>query len=114
MDTLKISLRAAALLEEDGIDAEVIDLRTLRPLDIDTVVASVKKTNRAVIVEDDWKFGGFGGELSAQIMERAFDWLDAPVARVSGKDVPMPYNRNLEFAALPSEEDVAEAVHAMM
>ncbi|HMS57647.1 MAG TPA: pyruvate dehydrogenase complex E1 component subunit beta [Tepidiformaceae bacterium] len=108
------ALRAAALLEEDGIDAEVIDLRTLRPLDIDTVVASVKKTNRAVIVEDDWKFGGFGGELSAQIMERAFDWLDAPVARVSGKDVPMPYNRNLEFAALPSEEDVAEAVHAMM
>ena len=108
------ALRAAALLEEDGIDAEVIDLRTLRPLDIDTVVASVKKTNRAVIVEDDWKFGGFGGELSAQIMERAFDWLDAPVARVSGKDVPMPYNRNLEFAALPSEEDVAEAVHAML
>jgi pyruvate dehydrogenase E1 component beta subunit len=92
----------------------VIDLRTLSPLDIDTVVASVKKTNRAVIVEDDWKFGGFAGELSAQIMERAFDWLDAPVARVCGKDVPMPYNRNLEFAALPSEEDVVEAVLAML
>ena len=109
------ALRAAAMLEEqDKISAEVIDLRCLRPLDMETVIASVKKTNRAVIVEDDWKFGGFGGELSAQIMERAFDWLDAPVARVSGKDVPMPYNRNLEFAALPSEEDVVEAVLAML
>ena len=109
------ALRAAAMLEEqDQISAEVIDLRCLRPLDMETVITSVKKTNRAVIVEDDWKFGGFGGELSAQIMERAFDWLDAPVARVSGKDVPMPYNRNLEFAALPSEEDVVEAVLAML
>ena len=106
--------RAAKMLEEqEEISAEVIDLRTLRPLDIETVVNSVKKTNRAVIVEDDWLFGGFGGELSAQIMERAFDWLDAPVARVSCKDVPLPYNRNLEFAALPSEEDVVEAVLRM-
>jgi pyruvate dehydrogenase E1 component beta subunit len=106
--------RAAGMLaDQEDVDAEVIDLRTLRPLDMDTVIASVKKTNRAVIVEDDWKFGGFGGELSSQIMERAFDWLDAPVARVSGKDVPMPYNRNLEFAALPSEEDVVDAVLAM-
>lgn len=106
--------RAASLLaDQEEISAEVIDLRTLRPLDIETVVNSVKKTNRAVIVEDDWKFGGFAGELSAQIMEHAFDWLDAPVARVCGKDVPMPYNRNLEFAALPSEEDVVEAVLAM-
>ncbi|MGE5595207.1 MAG: alpha-ketoacid dehydrogenase subunit beta [Hyphomicrobiales bacterium] len=109
------AIRAATMLEEqEKLSAEVIDLRTLRPLDIDTVIESVKKTNRAVVVEDDWKFGGFGGELSAQIMERAFDWLDAPVARVSGKDVPMPYNRNLEFAALPSEEDVVEAVLAML
>lgn len=109
------ALRAAAMLEEqEQVSAEVIDLRCLRPLDMETVITSVKKTNRAVIVEDDWKFGGFGGELSAQIMERAFDWLDAPVARVSGKDVPMPYNRNLEFAALPSEEDVVEAVLAML
>ena len=109
------ALRAATMLEEqEQISAEVIDLRCLRPLDMETVITSVKKTNRAVIVEDDWKFGGFGGELSAQIMERAFDWLDAPVARVSGKDVPMPYNRNLEFAALPSEEDVVEAVLAML
>lgn len=109
------ALRAATMLEEqEGLSAEVVDLRTLRPLDMDTVIASVQKTNRAVIVEDDWKFGGFGGELSAQIMERAFDYLDAPVGRVSGKDVPMPYNRNLEFAALPSEEDVVEAVLAML
>jgi len=107
--------RAAILLEEqEEISAEVIDLRTLRPLDMATVIASIKKTNRAVIVEDDWQFGGFGGELSAQIMEQAFDWLDAPVARVSGKDVPLPYNRNLEFAALPSEEDVVDAVLAML
>jgi pyruvate dehydrogenase E1 component beta subunit len=109
------ALRAATMLQEqDNISAEVIDLRTLRPLDMDTVIASVKKTNRAVIVEDDWKFGGFAGELSAQIMEQAFDWLDAPVARVCSKDVPLPYNRNLEFAALPSEEDVVEAVLAML
>jgi pyruvate/2-oxoglutarate/acetoin dehydrogenase E1 component len=109
------ALRAAEMLEEqEDIYAEVIDLRTLRPLDVDTIIESVKKTNRAVIVEDDWKFGGFGGELSAIIMENAFDWLDAPVARVSGKDVPLPYNRNLEFAALPSEEDVVDAVMAML
>lgn len=109
------AMRAATMLaEQDGINAEVIDLRTLRPLDIETVLESVKKTNRAVIIEDDWRFGGFAGELSAQIMERAFDWLDAPVARVCSKDVPLPYNRNLEFAALPSEEDVVEAVLAML
>jgi pyruvate dehydrogenase E1 component beta subunit len=108
------AMRAADMLEaQEEISAEVIDLRTLRPLDMETVIKSVKKTNRAVIVEDDWLFGGFGGELSAQIMERAFDWLDAPVARVSCKDVPLPYNRNLEFAALPSEEDVVEAVLRM-
>ncbi len=106
--------RAATLLEEqEEISAEVIDLRTLRPLDMDTVIASVKKTNRCVIVEDAWRFGGFGGELAAQVMEHAFDWLDAPVARVACKDVPLPYNRNLEFAALPSEEDVVDAVLGM-
>lgn len=106
--------RAATMLEEqDEISAEVIDLRTLRPLDMNTVIESVKKTNRAVIVEDAWRFGGFGGELASQIMEKAFDYLDAPVARVSCKDVPLPYNRNLEFAALPSEEDVVEAVLGM-
>ncbi|MDZ7726823.1 MAG: alpha-ketoacid dehydrogenase subunit beta [Dehalococcoidia bacterium] len=109
------ALRAAEMLEEqEEISAEVIDLRTLRPLDMDTIVQSVQKTNRAVVVEDDWKIGGFGGEVAARIMEEAFDWLDAPVGRVSGKDVPMPYNRNLEYAALPSEEDVVDAVLAMI
>jgi len=109
------ALRAASMLHEgEGLTADVIDLRTLRPLDMETVVRSVKKTNRAVVVEDDWKFGGFAGELSAQISERAFDWLDAPVARVSGKDVPMPYNKTLEYAALPSEEDIVAAVLAML
>jgi len=109
------ALRAAdLLLEQEKISAEVIDLRTLRPLDMETVIASVKKTNRCVIVEDDWRFGGFAGELSAQVMEQAFDYLDAPVARVCSKDVPLPYNRNLEFAALPSEEDVVDAVLHML
>ena len=109
------ALRAAdMLLEQEKIRAEVIDLRTLRPLDMETVIASVKKTNRCVIVEDDWRFGGFAGELSAQVMEQAFDYLDAPVARVCSKDVPLPYNRNLEFAALPSEEDVVDAVLQML
>jgi pyruvate dehydrogenase E1 component beta subunit len=107
------ALRAADYLAEDGIEAEVIDLRTIRPLDIETVLESVKKTNRVAIVEDDWKFGGFGAEISAQIMENAFDYLDAPVARVACEDVPMPYNMEMEFAALPSEEDVANAVVAM-
>jgi pyruvate dehydrogenase E1 component beta subunit len=109
------AVRAAKMLQdEEGLNAEVLDLRTLRPLDVDSIVNSVKRTNRAVVVEDDWKFGGFAGEVASIIMEQAFDWLDAPVARVSGKDVPIPYNRNLEFAALPSEEDVVEAVLAMM
>lgn len=109
------ALRAADLLaDQEEISAEVIDLRTLRPLDMETVIASVKKTNRCVIVEDDWRFGGFAGELSAQVMEQAFDYLDAPVARVCSKDVPLPYNRNLEFAALPSEEDVVDAVLQML
>ena len=109
------ALRAADLLrDQEEISAEVIDLRTLRPLDMETVIASVKKTNRCVIVEDDWRFGGFAGELSAQVMEQAFDYLDAPVARVCSKDVPLPYNRNLEFAALPSEEDIVDAVLHML
>ncbi|MCZ2111397.1 MAG: alpha-ketoacid dehydrogenase subunit beta [Dehalococcoidia bacterium] len=109
------AMRAADLLQQqEDISCEVIDLRTLRPLDMETILASVKKTNRAVVVEDDWRFGGFAGEIAAQIMERAFDWLDAPVGRVCCRDVPLPYNRNLEFAALPSEEDVVEAVLAML
>jgi pyruvate dehydrogenase E1 component beta subunit len=106
-------LAAALLAEQDEIEAEVIDLRTLRPLDIDTVVESVKKTGRAVVVEDDWEFGGFGGEVATQIQALAFDYLDAPVERVGGADIPMPYSGRLEQAALPSAEQIASAVRAM-
>ena len=106
--------RAADMLAEQGIEAEVIDLRTLRPLDVETIVRSVRKTNRAVVVEDDWKTGGFAGEIVSLIQERAFDDLDAPVARVCGADVPMPYNKRLEMAALPSEEQIVEAVRGML
>jgi pyruvate dehydrogenase E1 component beta subunit len=109
------SMRAAAVLaEQDELEAEVIDLRTLRPLDIETVVESVKKTGRAVIVEDDWRFGGFAGEIVSLIQEMAFDYLDAPIARVAGADVPTPYSRALEMAALPSEPQIADAVRRMM
>jgi pyruvate dehydrogenase E1 component beta subunit len=108
-------LRAAAMLaEQDEVDAEVIDLRTLRPLDLEALVASVRKTNRAVVVEDDWRFGGFAGEVVALLQEHAFDYLDAPIARVCGADVPMPYSRALEMAALPSEQQIVDAVRKMM
>ncbi len=107
------ALKAANTLSQQGMEAEVINLRTLRPLDVDTIVNSVKKTSRAVVVEDDWRFGGFAGEISALIMERAFDYLDAPVARVCGADVPMPYAKVLETAALPSEQQLVDAALAM-
>ena len=100
---------AADLLAEQGHQAEVLNLRTLRPLDVEAIVASVRKTHRAVVIEDDWKFGGFAGEIAATIMEEAFDELDAPVARVCGADVPMPYAKELEQAALPNERQIAEA-----
>jgi len=96
------ALKAADELAKEGIEAEVIDLRTLRPMDTDTIIASVKKTGRAVTVEEGWQQNGIGGEIAARIMEHAFDYLDAPVTRVSGKDVPMPYAANLEKLALPS------------
>jgi pyruvate dehydrogenase E1 component beta subunit len=104
-----VALEAAELLAKDGIDAEVIDLRTIRPLDTATVVASVRKTNRLVSVEEGWPFAGIGAELTAVMMEHAFDYLDAPVARVAGVDVPMPYAANLEKLALPQAAQVAEA-----
>ncbi len=100
---------AADLLAEHGHQAEVLNLRTLRPLDVESIVTSVRKTHRAVVVEDDWKFGGFAGEISAIIMEEAFDDLDAPVARVCGADVPIPYAKELEQAALPSARQIADA-----
>jgi pyruvate dehydrogenase E1 component beta subunit len=98
--------RAAQQLAEEGIEAEVLNLRTLRPLDIDGIVTSVRKTNRAIVIEDDWKFGGFGGEVVSIIQEEAFDYLDAPILRCSGSDVPMPYAHDLEQAALPQEADI--------
>ncbi len=103
------ALKAAEELAGEGIEAEVIDLRTLRPMDTDTILTSVKKTGRAVTVEEGWQQSGVGAEIAARIMEGAFDYLDAPVARVSGKDVPMPYAANLEKLALPSVADVVEA-----
>lgn len=103
---------AKELSEKHGIEAEVIDPRTLRPLDLDTILESVKKTNRAVIVEEGWPHGGVGANLSTLITEQAFDWLDAPIQRVTGADVHMPYSRRMEQAAIPHEENIIEAVLA--
>jgi pyruvate dehydrogenase E1 component beta subunit len=110
---MNYALKAAEELANEGIDAEVIDLRTLRPMDTATLVESVKKTGRAVTVEEGWKQSGVGAEVAARLMEEAFDYLDAPVARVSGKDVPMPYAANLEKLALPSVADVVEAAKSV-
>jgi len=107
------ALEAAELLAKDGIEAEVINLRTLRPLDVETVTASVKKTNRLVNVEDGWPAAGIGSEMAALMMEHAFDDLDAPVVRVTGADVPMPYAANLEALALPNAAAVAEAAKSV-
>jgi pyruvate dehydrogenase E1 component beta subunit len=107
------ALKAADELAKEGIEAEVIDLRTLRPMDTDTIIASVKKTGRAVTVEEGWQQSGVGAEIAARIMEHAFDYLDAPVTRVSGKDVPMPYAANLEKLALPSAAEVVAAAKAV-
>jgi pyruvate dehydrogenase E1 component beta subunit len=103
------ALAAAEELAKQGIDAEVINLRSLRPFDTETIVKSVKKTNRLVSVEEGWAFAGIGSELAAQMMEHAFDWLDAPVKRVHGLDVPLPYAANLEKLALPQPENIVEA-----
>ncbi len=105
-----ICLKAAEALSKEGIECEVVDLRTLVPLDTETVLASVRKTHRAVVMHEEWKNVGFGAELSARIHEGAFDELDAPVERVGGADVPMPYAKNLERAAIPTDSDVIAAV----
>ena len=105
-----VALKAAEQLEKDGISCEVIDPRTIRPLDIDTIVASVRKTNRVVVAEESHPFCGVGAEIATEIMERAFDYLDAPVKRVSGADVPMPYAKNLEDLAIPSVDQLVAAV----
>jgi pyruvate dehydrogenase E1 component beta subunit len=101
---------AEQLSEEEGIEAEVIDLRTIRPLDLGPVYASVRKTHRAVVVQEQWKPFGAAAEISASITEAVFDELDAPVERVTGEDVPMPYARNLELLAVPHEDEVKDAV----
>ncbi|MEA2975464.1 MAG: pyruvate dehydrogenase component beta subunit [Alphaproteobacteria bacterium] len=107
------ALKAAEELAKENISAEVIDLRTLRPLDTDTIIESVKKTGRVVTVEEGWQQNGIGSEIAARVMERAFDYLDAPVARIAAKDVPMPYAANLEKLALPSVKEVVEAAKAV-
>jgi pyruvate dehydrogenase E1 component beta subunit len=107
------ALKAADELVKENIEAEVIDLRTLRPLDAQTIITSVQKTGRAVVVEEGWQQSGVGAEIAARLMEGAFDYLDAPVARVSGKDVPMPYAANLEKLALPSLAEVIQAAKAV-
>jgi pyruvate dehydrogenase E1 component beta subunit len=108
-----MAMQAAEILATDGISAEVIDLRSLRPLDTETVVASVIKTNRIVTVEEGWPICGIASEIATQVVEHAFDYLDAPPARVTGKDVPMPYAANLEKLALPSVEEIVAAVKAV-
>jgi pyruvate dehydrogenase E1 component beta subunit len=105
-----VALSAAERLAQEGIDAEVVDLRSLSPLDGETVVASVRRTGKAVVVEETWEFGGFAGEIVALLNEQAFDHLDGPVLRVGGANAPMPYARNLELAAIPNEDRIIEKV----
>jgi pyruvate dehydrogenase E1 component beta subunit len=112
---LEVSMKAAdQLSKEAGIEAEVVDLRTLRPLDMDPVLESFKKTNRAVVVEEGWKSFGVGSEISSRIYEQAFDYVDAPIKRVAQDEVPLPYNRTLEQMALPQVEDVISAVKEVL
>ena len=107
------ALAAAEALAGEGIDAEIIDLRTIRPLDEDCIVASVEKTNRLITVEEGWPTAGIGAEISAVVMQRAFDYLDAPVTRIGGSDVPLPYAANLESQALPQVDDIAAAAREL-
>jgi pyruvate dehydrogenase E1 component beta subunit len=110
----QVALRAAGLLEESGVSAEVIDLRTLRPLDMETIYTSVRKTHRVVVCEEDWRTGGIGAEIAAAVGEACFDDLDAPIRRVAMPDVPMPYAKNLELALVPTEEEVVAAVRSVV
>jgi pyruvate dehydrogenase E1 component beta subunit len=108
------SMKAARILADEGVDLEIVDLRTLRPLDLSLALESIRKTNRAIVVEEGWRSGGLGAEIAASLQEQAFHWLDAPIARVAALEVPMPYAKNLERATLPFAEDVIEAAKAMM
>ena len=107
-------LKAATTLAAEGVELEVIDLRTLRPIDLSLALASIKKTNRAIVAEEGWRSGGLGAEIAASLTEMGFNDLDAPVARVAALEVPMPYAKNLERATLPFAEDVVAACRAMM
>jgi pyruvate dehydrogenase E1 component beta subunit len=111
---LETSMKAADQLAQEGVDVEIVDLRTLRPLDMEPVLESFKKTNRAVIVEEGWRSFGVGAEVAARIYEEAFDYADAPIQRVAQKEVPLPYNRTLEQLALPQVEDVIKAVKEVL
>ena len=110
----QFALQAAELLAKDGVEAEVVDPRTLRPLDEDVIFDSVRKTNRCVVVEEGWRYAGFGAEIADRVQRECFDDLDAPVIRVTAADVPMPYSRMLEKAYLPQPEKVVEAVHQVL
>jgi pyruvate dehydrogenase E1 component beta subunit len=110
----QFALQAAELLAADGIEAEVVDPRTLRPLDEDLIFESVRKTNRCVVVEEGWRYAGFGAEIADRVQRECFDALDAPVIRVTAADVPMPYSRMLEKAFLPQPEKVVQAVHQVL
>ena len=111
---LSIALQAAEVLAKDGIQAEVVDPRTLRPLDLNTLAASVKKTGKAVIIEDGWPFAGLGAQIAESLYTRVFDYLDGPIVRVTARDVPMPYARNLEDAVIPDVERVMAAVRTVL
>lgn len=111
---LEVSLKAADQLASEGIEVEIVDLRSLRPLDMEPVIESFKKTNRAVIVEEGWRSYGVGSEVAARLYEEAFDYVDAPIKRVAQKEVPLPYNRTLEQMALPQVEDVILAVKEVL
>ena len=113
MSMVDRALQAADALEKDGISVEVIDPRTLRPLDYGTIVDSIKKTNRCLVVHEAWRTGGLGAEIAAEISELAFDWLDAPVTRLGARDVPMPFNAGLERAVIPSTKDISAAAMAL-
>jgi pyruvate dehydrogenase E1 component beta subunit len=112
--SVQFALQAAELLAKDGVEAEVVDPRTLRPLDEDVVFDSVRKTNRCVVVEEGWRYAGFGAEIADRVQRECFDSLDAPVVRVTAADVPMPYSKILEKAFLPQPEKVVEAVHQVL
>jgi pyruvate dehydrogenase E1 component beta subunit len=111
---LEISMKAADQLADEGIEVEIVDLRSLRPLDMEPVLESFRKTNRAVIVEEGWRSYGVGSEVASRIYEEAFDYADAPIKRIAQKEVPLPYNRNLEQMALPQVDDVIKAVKEVL